>query len=103
MTEQLETHEVKKSIARLVTKHTALAAFATVDCYGVPPRFTAELQADLHELEQLDSSPIVDAAKSLVKVAVQHSISPNETTYTIARSARDALGDLLIRTKEIKG
>lgn len=99
----MTTIEIPRSIARSVTQHTTLAAFSTADCYGVPAGVTAELQADLHELAQLESSPLVDAAKSLVKVAIQHSISPNETTYTIARAARDALGDLLIRTKEIKG
>lgn len=103
MSAQFETHEVKRSIARSVTKHTAIAAFSTADCYGDPPSLTKELQADLHELDQLESIPLVEAAKSLVKIAIKHSISPNEITHTLARNARDILGDLLINTKEIKG
>ncbi|MCG7346392.1 hypothetical protein MHZ92_20000 [Sporosarcina sp. ACRSL] len=99
----MTVHELKRSITRKVTEHTVLAAVSTLDCYGVPHRVTTALHADLHELEQLESSRVVDAAKSLVKVAIAHSISPTETTYADARRARDTLGDLLMDTKEIKG
>ena len=99
----MTTQEVKRSVARIVTQNTMLAAFSTIECYGVPPGVTAELREDLRELEKLESSPLVAAAKSLVKAAIAHSISPNETTYSEARAMRDALGDLLIRTKEVKG
>lgn len=94
--------EVKKSIARSVAQHTISAAFSTVNCYA-PPGVTTELKADLHELEQLDSSPLVDAAKTMVEVAITHSIKPTEATHATARAATDTLADLMIRTKEIKG
>lgn len=99
----MPTYNVKKSTARLVTKHTALAAFSTVDCYGVPVWIAGDLQADLHELDKLENIPLVEAAQTLVKIAIKHSISPSEITHTLARNARDILGDLLINTKEIKG
>lgn len=99
----MTTQEVKKSIARSVTQHTVLAAFSTVDCYGVPSGITKDLQADLSELGQLESHPLVDAAQTLVKAAIKHSILPTETTHAESRIARDALGDLLIQSKEIKG
>lgn len=99
----MKNHEVKRSVARKVVENTTVAAFVTLDCYGTPPGVTAELQGSLHELEQLESSQLVDAAKSLVQIAIEHSISPNETTHTNARAARDALADLMIHSKEIKG
>ena len=99
----MKTHDVKKSVARTVTKHTIFAAYSTIDCYGVPPEVTAELQADLQELDKLEASPLVDAAKSLVKIAIEHSISPTETTHSLARVARDALADLMIHSREVKG
>lgn len=99
----MTTYEVKKSIARSVSQHTILAAFSTVDCYGTATWITGDLFAGLHELDKLENCPLVDAAKTLVKIAIEHSISPNETTHANARAATDALADLMIRTKEIKG
>lgn len=102
MTEQLETPTVKRSIARLVGQLTILAACSTVD-YRVPSGVTAELRADLHQLAQLENVPLVVAAKSLVEAAIEHSISPNKTTHANCRVTRDALGDLMIHSKVIKG
>lgn len=102
MTEQLETPAVKRSIARLVGQRTILAAFSTVD-YENPSGVTTDLRADLHQLAQLESVPLVVAGRALVEAAIKHSISPNETTHANCRAARDALGDLMIHSKVIKG
>ncbi|MCK1998315.1 hypothetical protein MPH47_14010 [Psychrobacillus psychrodurans] len=99
----MEKVEVKKSTGRLVTKHTILAAFTTMDCYGVASKVTEDLKADLHELKQLEESALVDAAISLVNIAIKHSIKPVTATYDEARIARDELGELLINSKEIRG
>lgn len=99
----MKTFEIPKTIARKVTEHTVLAAFSTVDYKGLSNWITGDLHADLHALNQLEDSPLVDAAKTLVKVAIAHSIYPNETTHTEARVARDALANIMIHTKEIKG
>ena len=99
----MTVHEVKKSIAKAVTEHTLLAAFSTVDYAGLPIWVTGDLQADLHALDKLEDSPLVEAAKTLVKIATLHSIYPNETTHKEARVARDKLADLMINAKEVKG
>lgn len=102
MAKQTETPSVKRSIARLVGQHTILAAYSSVD-YGVQSGVTAELRADLHQLAQLESVPLVDAGRALVEAAIKHSISPNKTTHANCRVTRDALGDLMIHSKVIKG
>ena len=99
----MTTYEVKKSVARKVTQHTILAAFSTIDLAGLPNWVVGDLQADLHELDKLEDSPLVEAAKTLVRVATSHGIYPNETTHKEARAARDILADLMINAKEIKG
>lgn len=99
----MTVYEVKKSIARKVTERTILAAFSTNDMAGLPKWVVGDLQADMNELNQLEDSPLVEAAKRLVAVAISHGIYPNETTHKEARAARDALGDLLMSVKEVKG
>lgn len=103
MAEQIETLKVKKSVARKVTQHTMLAALITIDCYGGPYDYTADLQADLLELQKLERSPLVDAAVELVTIGIAHAKKPTTETFDKARIARDALGDLLMTAKEIKG
>ncbi|MDN4608637.1 hypothetical protein [Sporosarcina highlanderae] len=98
----MEVFEVKKAIAQSVAKLTVTAAICTVDCYGVPASITVALQDDLRELNKLDSSPLVEAAQDMVKIAIRHSIEPTTETYDEARIARDKLGDLLIYSKVVR-
>ena len=99
----MTVHEVKKSIARSVTQNTMLAALITIDCYGGPYDYTAQLESDLLELQKLEPSPLVDAAVELVTIGIAHAKKPTTETFDKARIARDALGDLLMSAKEVKG
>lgn len=96
-------HEIRRSEAQSIIQHTISAAFSTVERSGSPISVTLGLQKDLRELNKLQSSPLVDAAKSLVEIAVKHSIKPTKATHEEARVARDALGYLMMNAKEIKG
>jgi len=98
----MTTYEIKRSIAQSVTQHTLIAAISTLNCYG-DFDVTAELQADLLELQKLEQSQLVDAAIKLVTIGLRHAINPITETYDLARIARDNLGDLLMSAKEIKG
>lgn len=95
--------EIKKSVANKVCRHTILAAYSTVDCYGSPYNLEYDLRDDLKELQQLEQSPIIEAAIRLVEIAITHEADPTTETHTKARVARDELGDFLIGAKEIKG
>lgn len=94
--------EIKKSAANKVVRHTMTAATSTLDCYGSPHGITDVLNADLKELQQLEQSPIVDAAIRLVEIAIIHAAKPTTKSHTEARVARDELGDFLIGAK-VKG
>lgn len=95
-------NEIKKSVANKVGRHTILAAYSTADCYGSPYNIESDLRDDLKELQQLEQSPIIDAAIRLVEIAIIHAAKPTTKSHTEARVARDELGDFLIGAK-VKG
>ncbi|MEZ7173557.1 hypothetical protein [Sporosarcina sp. OR05] len=97
------TNEIRRSVARKVTEHTLLAATITLDCYGGRKCAIPFLQEDLHELKQLEPSPLVAAAIEMTEIGLVHAHEPTEATYDKARIARDKLGALMIRVKEIAG
>lgn len=96
----MEVFEVKKAIARSLVQHTMTAATTTLDCHGWYSA-AETLQEDLRALEGLESSPLVEAAKDMVKIAIRHDIDPTTETYDEARIARDRLGELFIHAKEV--
>lgn len=96
----MEVSTIKRAIAQKVIQHTMAAATITLDCYGWHS-YAGLLREDLQALEGLESSPLVEAAKDMVKIAIRHDADPAPETYDEARVARDKLGDLMMHTKEI--
>ena len=95
--------EVKKSVAKKVIEHTIASAYATADCYGIPSDAVEVIREDLHELQKLEQSQLVDAAVELVTIGLAHAIKPTTETFDQARIVRDKLGSLMMSAKEIAG
>ncbi len=97
----MPTLKVEKTIADAVKEHTILAAFTSVNG-NVSPLILFNLQSDLSALNKLDSTPIVEASKTLVTATILYVTNKNNRTKADADKAREQLADMLIHTKETR-
>lgn len=93
---------ISKADAQVIKECTVLSAYCISGAIDAIPDVTAILMDDLRELNSLDESELVTASKRLVTLAIRYSQTPSQPLQDEAKQALSELGDLLMRTKEIK-
>lgn len=91
---------VTKADAAVIKECTVLSAYTVSGAIAAMPDVAQILTDDLRQLNTLESSELVDAAKRLVSLTIQYAQTPCDTSHKLAQAALSDLGDLLMQTKE---
>lgn len=93
---------VKKNVAKVIKESTITSAYVISRGIAISAEVIEALTDDLQALNTLEATELVTASKELVERAIAFCKSPTAQTEAQARVALSNVGDLLMRTKEVK-